>query len=387
MTEVVGRLAAGAGLKIETPKARLTLPVAGVAGSLTKALLADCLGDDVALDYRPSELVAEIDGQALGDGRLPVFRKRLEDLASRAERTANRRLAYGMHALGSYRTNDASRPTICLVHGLNSTSAVFKHWFKPLEDAGFGIVVYDFPYNRDLHRTAPAFGRDWAAFRKEAGELRPWAIVAHSMGSLLARSYVEGAEGYAEDVSHLILLAPVNQGSGLAKAQALLQLAKGVQAVKDRRSDAMAHLTDGLGEAADDLMPGSEFLKALNARPRRSGVNYHILAGDSGFLSPSSRGRIELQVGAAGRVGGLLGGMARLATGDLPAQLDALTDGLGDGCVSVAATRLEGVDDHRTIHANHLELIRAPLIFPDPGPIDGMPFVLERLGVAPLAKP
>ncbi|MBV8270628.1 MAG: hypothetical protein JO252_30230, partial [Planctomycetaceae bacterium] len=48
-------------------------------------------------------------------------------------------------------------------------------------------------------------------------------------------------------------------------------------------------------------------------------------------------------------------------------------------CVSVARTRLEGVADHVTIHANHAELIRAPLLYPDPGPVACMPHVLRWL--------
>jgi len=380
VAEVVVRLSERAGLDVARPEGQLSLPVDGLAGTLTRTLLSDSLGDDVALTFRPAEVVAEIAPEALTPARLPKLRARLVDLAEKAGQAAKRRESFGMHALKSYRPNDPARPTVCLVHGMNSTSTVFRHWFKPLEEAGFGVVVYDFPYNRDLHRTAPAFGRDWSEFRKKAGEARPWAVVAHSMGSLLARQYVEGAEGYGDDVSELIFLAPVNQGSGLAKGQALLQLVQGMQAVRDRKATAMARLADGLGEAADDLLPGSDFLKEINARPRRAGVGYHILAGDRGFLTPAARRRIELQVGSAKVAGGLFGGLARLAGGDLSERLDALTDGLGDGAVSVAATRLEGVADHRTIHANHLELIRAPLLFPEPGPVAGLPFVLECLG-------
>ena len=103
------------------------------------------------------------------------------------------------------------------------------------------------------------------------------------------------------------------------------------------------------------------------------------MAGDSGFLTRDGRAQIE------GRVELVqpqrrhprpadAGGHA-----DLPEILDELTDGTGDGCVSVERTRLEGVTDHVTIHANHAELIRAPLLFPDPGPVACMPFVLGRL--------
>jgi hypothetical protein len=75
----------------------------------------------------------------------------------------------------------------------------------------------------------------------------------------------------------------------------------------------------------------------------------------------------------------LLGGLTRLAASNRPAQLDEITDGIGDGCVSVASTRLAGVDEPSILPVNHLELIRAPLLFPDKGPVACMPIVLRWL--------
>ena len=285
-----------------------------------------------------------------------------------------------MHALQSYRPGDPDRPTVCLMHGLNSTSSVFRHMIGPIEDAGYGVVVYDFPYNRDLDESAAAFRRDWAGFREARGDRRPWAGVAHSMGALLARAYVEDDRAYARDVASLILIAPVNGGSNLSRAQAIHQALQGLKAVQGRPGggDALARLGDGLGAAAEDMTPGSAFLKELNGRRRRAGVPYHTLAGRGGFLSPSARRQIEVQLGLDGRPA-MLGGLARLALGDLPAQLDEVTEGTGDGCVSVAATRLDGVEDHEAIAANHLELIRAPLLYPEPGPVACMPYVSRWL--------
>jgi hypothetical protein len=50
--------------------------------------------------------------------------------------------------------------------------------------------------------------------------------------------------------------------------------------------------------------------------------------------------------------------------------------------VAVERTRLDGVADHVTIHANHAELVRAPLLFPDPGRVVSMPYVLRWLKAA-----
>jgi pimeloyl-ACP methyl ester carboxylesterase len=248
--------------------------------------------------------------------------------------------------------------------------------FEPLEDAGYGIVVYEFPYNRDLDETSAAFARDWADFRQKNGEKLPWSIVAHSMGSLLARAYVEDDQLYRNDVRSLILIAPPNHGSSLSKAQTLLQTLQSVQAMNGaKRTDPLALLGDGLGLAADDMTPGSTYLNALNAHKRREGVHYHILAGDVGYLNTETRRQIDAR--SSGR--GVLGGIGRMVASGVSSQLDEITDELGDGCVSVASTKLEGVEAPRVLHANHLELIRAPLLFPDPGPVVSMPEILEWL--------
>ncbi len=377
IAEVVDRLAKASSLPIPRPPAPLTLPLEGLAAPLTKALLSDTLGPDATLEVRPRELVITLAPRLAEPGQRAGWERRLRDLAERAGREVERRARYGMHARESYRPDDPGRPTVCLIHGLNSTSGVFKHMVGPLDAAGYGIVAYDFPYNRDLDETSAAFRRDWAEFRRKSGDARPWAIVAHSMGSLLARSYAEDDATYKKDVASLILIAPPNRGSSLSKAQTFLQMVQSVQAMNgSRRTDPLALLGDGLGAAADDMTPGSAYLKSLNDRKRRSGVPYHILAGDSGYLTAQARARIE----ASSKSGGVLGGIGRLVSSGASSQLDEITDGLGDGCVSVASTRLEGVADHRVLHANHLELIRAPLLFPDPGPVATMPDILRMLG-------
>lgn len=108
------------------------------------------------------------------------------------------------------------------------------------------------------------------------------------------RALVEDDATWAGDVSSLILIAPVNQGSQLAKVQTIVQISRGLKAIKGKdATKAMLGLSDGLGQAAEDMLPGSTFLKALNARPRRAGVAYHILAGDRGFLTREGRAQIE----------------------------------------------------------------------------------------------
>ncbi|GAC1450075.1 MAG: hypothetical protein NVSMB9_34300 [Isosphaeraceae bacterium] len=381
VSELVTRLAAATGLVIAGPSEGVKLPLSGLAGNLSRKMLQKSLGSGVRLQVADRQLHVFIPSSRLEPGQREDWERGVRELASMAQREALRRRNYGMHARPSYRPNDSRRPTVCLVHGVNSSSGGFVHMVPPLEEAGFGVVLYDYPFNRSLEESCGQLARDWLAFRREMGETHPWALVGHSMGTLLARDYVEGPD-YAGDVSTLIMIAPLNKGCYLARTQTLLQMTNSLKALNSRRSSqALAHLGDGLGEAAADMTPGSDFLKTLNARPRRAGVAYHTLAGDAGILSNVARGRIEERMAAAQRQAGLFGGIARVALGgDLAERLDEITDGRGDGCISIASTRLEGVDDPIVIHANHAELIRAPLLFAEPGPVACMPYLLRWLG-------
>jgi pimeloyl-ACP methyl ester carboxylesterase len=388
VADLVVELARATKTDVARPRGALTVPVVGVGGNLSRKALGDLLGPDARVTIRDNALVVTLSPEQLEPARRTEWETRLKRLAEHVERESQRRLRSGMHARESYEPNNPARPTICLVHGMNSSSEGFVHTIPPLEAAGFGVVVYDYPYNRDLGESSRQFIRDWLEFHRASGERRRWAIVAHSMGALLARAYVEDPQAYAGDVSSLILIAPVNHGSTLAKAQTFLQLLHGVQAVESKKSAAaLSHLGDGLGEAAADITPGSAFLKTLNRRPRREGVDYHILAGDVGIVTRDVRQKVESQIASMRRSAGLLGGLTRLAAADMEARLDEVSNGTGDGCVSIASTRLEGVDDHITIHANHAELIRAPLLFRDPGPVACMPYVLRWLESKPKPKP
>lgn len=258
---------------------------------------------------------------------------------------------------------------------MNSSSGGFQHLIPELERDGFGVLLYDYSFNRDLDTIVSEFVAQWKAARKTTGDRLPWAILSHSMGGLLARWYVEGPE-YVGDVSALVLIAPPNQGSGLAKAQPLYALIDGqLGDLGGNQANVLRKLTADLNAAATDLTPGSAFLQRLNARARREEVPYTIIAGDAGFLTRERRDRINDQLNAILKSNRLLFGLSRLATRDLNSFLDDITDGTGDGCVSVESTHLTGAPAPLVLHANHVELIRGPLLYPDPGPIVSWPLI------------
>jgi pimeloyl-ACP methyl ester carboxylesterase len=380
IAEVISVLARASGVSVDRPAVNLTLPTRGLGGSLTRTLLAECLGPDVDLLFQRGTVLMVVDEAALGDAHRAEWKRRLDDLSARSHQAAQRQQYYGMRARPSYRPDDPSRPTVCLVHGLNASSGGFVHMFAQLEEAGYGIVVFDYPFNQRLEDSCAQFRRDWLAFRKEAGESRPWAILAHSMGALVARSYVEREDRADRDVVSLIMIAPVNQGAHVARLQPVYQTLSSLFAINSKRTThALAQLSDGIGQAAEDLLPGSAFLRRINGGSRARGVPYHILAGNSGLISREIRQQARAQLDAVWRDSGFLGVLTQLAGREMTSLLDELSDGSGDGCVAVERTRLAGVDDHVTIPANHAELIRAPLLFSDDGPVPCMPYVLRWL--------
>src|SRR5205823_1239939 len=127
VAEIVARLAQASGVPFERPAASLTLSTQGLSRGLTKTLLEESLGPEVEIQFRPGAMVLTVDDQILAPGRRADWLRRLRALADRATDAARHRQHYGMRALASYRPNDPARPTICLVHGLNSSAGGFVH--------------------------------------------------------------------------------------------------------------------------------------------------------------------------------------------------------------------------------------------------------------------
>ncbi len=60
VAEVFSALAQASGVTIERPAVKLTLPTRGLAGSLTKTLLGECLGPEVRLAFRPTVVITGV---------------------------------------------------------------------------------------------------------------------------------------------------------------------------------------------------------------------------------------------------------------------------------------------------------------------------------------
>jgi hypothetical protein len=130
-------------------------------------------------------------------------------------------------------------------------------------------------------------------------------------------------------------------------------------------------ILDGAGEAKIDLLPGSHFLTELNARPHPEGVDMLIIAG---VTSPWNETDINRWVDDLRQK---VSDERQKWVNELGENMIALTDGLGDGLVTVESTRLAGVP-HRTVDGTHLSMIRN--ITSDSRRIPpAVPIIVERL--------
>ena len=116
-------------------------------------------------------------------------------------------------------------------------------------------------------------------------------------------------------------------------------------------------IVDGLGEAATDLCPGSDFLLELNARPRNPNVGYTILLGTGGVMTEEEMHWIRESLRSTiGRLPGA--GDSSQQLDNFLAQMDEVIQGKGDGVVAVSRGELAGVEDLVVLPFGHLGVTR-----------------------------
>jgi hypothetical protein len=181
------------------------------------------------------------------------------------------------------------------------------------------------------------------------------------MGSLVARACVENPLLDPGNVVGLVMIAPPTHGSMIAHFAVGTDLWEHWLARKDggpwrRFRDS---IIDGLGEAADELCPGSEFLCELNSRPLHPRVRYSILLGTGARVEEAQLAWIRESI--CEKLAKIPGGERsadRLA--EILNDIDELVVGKGDGVVAVKRGRLDGVADTLVLPFGHLAVTGEP---------------------------
>lgn len=375
--------------EIEVPMQQGRLDVADLARALLDAYGFD--GDALALPEQEVDL-SGIRGYALllgvrktlrgtvqfmraGDGSaltIRVDRVRARELRRelRAKlarwfgRLAGEQVAERHYELQLPNALDPERPLVLLLHGVESTPAIFADLraFLATQEPATQLATFAYPNDDAVERIAV----ELAEALRGLGEQRV-AIVGYSLGGLIGRAVVEDPELDPGNVAMLIQIGTPNAGSNLGGLRFLRDAAHLVERREEPESlgrlllaNACDNLRDGLGEAGGDLLPGSVLQQRLAAAHRNEDVEYRLLLGTRSLLTDAQRDALRA------RLDDLLEELpddAALARALRPkllawvADLDELVHGAGDGAVSIERGRLAGVEPV-LVPLDHVGLVR-----------------------------
>lgn len=276
----------------------------------------------------------------------------------------------------------ARRPEriVLLIHGLDEPGTIFDDLERALLAAGHRFQSFEYPNDQPIAPSADLLRESLVHLRAQGVERID--IVAHSMGGLVARDALTrpGVDrSHWPDIERLIMVGPPNQGSPLAPLQPISELREAIVRWASAFGDPQvvdSIASDGDGEAAIDLAPGSPFLTDLNGRPLPEGVAITIIAGQAAPVDAAA---------FADATARLLGE----AQGDRVRDAAAsLVNSVGDGVVPLDAARLEGVADFVIVGANHRAMLKRLALERELMGEDGytppaIPIILERLRRAP----
>ncbi len=192
---------------------------------------------------------------------------------------------------------------VVLMHGLARSSMSMNVMQDALEDAGYVTANIDYP-SRDYEiaeLAKIAVGQGLASCRAMQGVTRIH-FVAHSLGGILVRQYLH--DQAIDELGRVVMLGPPNQGS----------------------------------QAADELdrLPGFDWINGPAGRQLGKGVE----------SVPLALGPVDFELG--------------VIAGDrsIDPIVSAILDDPDDGRVSVADTKVEGMDDFVIVHHSHAFMMR-----------------------------
>ncbi|MCC6660797.1 MAG: alpha/beta fold hydrolase [Phycisphaerales bacterium] len=285
---------------------------------------------------------------------------------------------------------------VLLIHGLDEPGSVWDDVAPILRDAGHEVARFDYPNDQPIAESAALLGGSLRDLK--ARGVRQVDMVCHSMGGLVARDvltrpglYAGEADGHEDlpDVGRLITVGTPNLGSPWAKLRAIGEVREQVERFFTNPDtnwrDLLGYLSDGLGEAGDDLLPGSVYLTELNARPLPRDVTITIIAG---CVAPVKNEDLEWRADSW-LLRKILGKEDAEA---VAAGITSLATDLGDGVVPVASTALPGVGDVVCVNgSNHRSLLKNFEVVDEVRDLIGaertvppaIPIILERLRQEP----
>lgn len=246
---------------------------------------------------------------------------------------------------------------VLLIHGLDEPGGIWDQLAPALADDGHTVVRFDYQNDQSISVSADELQVALGRLRGDGAERLD--LVCHSMGGLVARDAIS-RDPFPElglGIGTMVTLGTPHKGSPWARLRAVAEMREQVQrwAESDDLDPArlLGFARDGDGRAGIDLMPGSEFLKALDQRSLPAGTRVICVVG-----------RSDQPTTLAGTLGSL---SARTALRELVGEdqagvmldeVERLGQELGDGVVPVSSAVMDGASEIITVQANHRGMIR-----------------------------
>ena len=264
---------------------------------------------------------------------------------------ADQQKTFGLKLPENY---DDSKPLVILVHGVDSGYGMWWGMAERLKESGFQYAAFNYASDAPVESAIASMAAEMEDFHAKHPDARV-NVIAHSMGGLVTRGYIEGHR-YTHPIEKFIAIAPPNHGSCWAMCRWTLEFNEQYWLYKTNKDwSPIWAFTDGRGEAGDDLEPGSKFLQNLNSHPRRDGVQYTIIAGNHNTAARMGASAVDAVADVIPDT--KWWGVRQLKSGLVKAE-NKLRDreSASDGVVDVESARLEGVHDIVILHADHAAL-------------------------------
>jgi pimeloyl-ACP methyl ester carboxylesterase len=292
-----------------------------------------------------------------------------------------------------YRPADGARPAswawpapdeaiphraLLLVHGLDEPGGIWDALAERAARDGHAVLRFDYPNDAPIATGGLELVEHLRVLH--ARGVDRIVVVGHSMGGLVAADALTRTDGYASavrdrdalpEVERLITIGTPWGGSELARFRIVAEWREQLVRWSDDPSwdprPMLRSLRDGGGEAGEDLLPGSAFLRELATRPRPAGLPITTIIG---MLAQTDADDIATDVRTIARSGPIqtLLGPRRAAEleRDALAAYQRAGPGLGDGVVSLASAEppeawADGIE-RIVLPASHRGLLETTII-------------------------
>jgi pimeloyl-ACP methyl ester carboxylesterase len=260
---------------------------------------------------------------------------------------------YGLH-VDPGALNAQEKRLVVAIHGYNARAGAMDAFLDPLRAAKHPCATFVYANDQAVAESAKLLSGELRTLAKRDPKRRV-ALLAFSMGGLVARAALEDEAIDPGNVERLVMIAPPNQGTVCARFARGADLYEHLW--RDRewepRRLVAASMLDGMGEARVDLCPDSQFLGRLNAGSRNSKVRYSILLGDGHQLSEEFAASLSASIERA-RSKNALAQLFGPKLDRLRADLRELSEP-GDGVISLRRGRLAGVKDIEVLPFSHVD--------------------------------